>query len=235
MGATRHGANTFNRRVVIPRGVVRVGVEERLKNGLIANLELENEKKGNPVRGQFAEYVDSLGFERYLVSEFRMDCRPVTNAEYLDFWQMFRSVKSTWTSAVDSKWQELRDRNNYDPGAPVVGVSWPEAMAYAILKGGRIPQYYEYLRVVQMAGGRADLGFPAKRPFRCDSLFEAPSEWTSTPLHTVGGHTSRQENLIIAKACEILPYLEPDAGFTRFVGGGPIVSEGVGFRCAYDD
>ena len=85
------------------------------------------------------------------VAAFLIDCRPVTNAEYLEFvrknprWQRSKVGKLFVDQGYLSLWAgDLELGENAPPNAAVVRVSWFAARAYLVSVGKRLPHEDEW-------------------------------------------------------------------------------------------
>jgi formylglycine-generating enzyme len=128
--------------------------------------------------------------DRVAVPAFRLDTRPVTNAEFLAFvranpkWQRSRIAPLFADEGYLAEWSgdlELGSRAPAD--SPVVRVSWFAARAYAAWLGKRLPTTAEWERA-------ALAGFSGPRGADEPAYQEAALAWfarpSSTPLPTVG-------------------------------------------------
>ena len=120
--------------------------------------------------GEFADFIDFVGWLRYDLPAFDIDTYEVTNAQYqqfvdqggyqkLQYWKekFVRDGQTlSWQQAMElfrdptgrpgpSTW----DAGHFPPGQgdyPVSGVSWYEAAAYAEFKGGSLPSIGQFYK-----------------------------------------------------------------------------------------
>ncbi len=92
-----------------------------------------------------------LGRVRIPVPAFRLDPRPVTQAEFLAFvrahprWRRSQVPRLFAEKAYLAHWEgELKLGQGVGPQTPVTGVSWFAARAYCRWKGGRLPTVDEW-------------------------------------------------------------------------------------------
>ncbi len=124
------------------------------------------------------------------VPAFRLDARPVTNAEFLAFvtaqpkWRRSRVSPLFADTGYLADWAGDLDLGpNAPAGSPVVRVSWFAARAYAAWVGKRLPTTAEWERAASV-GFTTDHGAtePAYRAFVLE-WFASPSPW---PLPAAG-------------------------------------------------
>lgn len=124
------------------------------------------------------------------VAAFRLDARPVTNAEFLAFvtaqpkWRRSRVSPLFADTGYLADWAgDLELGPNAPAASPVVRVSWFAARAYAAWVGKRLPTTAEWERAAS-AGFTTDNGAtePAYRAFVLD-WFSRPTPW---PLPAAG-------------------------------------------------
>jgi gamma-glutamyl hercynylcysteine S-oxide synthase len=84
------------------------------------------------------------------VPAFRIGSTPVTNASWLSFTEGGGYVRREWWSREGWAWKEQYDITHHsgaeagDPDAPVVGVTWFEADAFARAHDARLPNEFEW-------------------------------------------------------------------------------------------
>ena len=110
--------------------------------------------------------------ERVVVPAFKLDARPVTNAEFLEFvrthprWRRSQVSPLFADAGYLADWAgDLELGSNVRPEAPVVRVSWFAARAFAAAQGKRLPNTAEWERAAAagfvQADGRTEPGFRA--------------------------------------------------------------------------
>jgi formylglycine-generating enzyme required for sulfatase activity len=98
----------------------------------------------------FSDRVLALNPKRECtVAEFRIARYPVLQKEFLD-WALERTVRTkVLTSGRVSYWQTFAASASFEPFAPVFGVSWLEATAFASDHGARLPSEEEWVRAAR--------------------------------------------------------------------------------------
>lgn len=128
--------------------------------------------------------------ERTALPAFRLDARPVTNAEFLAFvqdrpkWRRSRIAPLFAEQGYLGDWAgELELGPLAPPDAPVVRVSWFAARAFAAWSGQRLPTTAEWERA-------ASIGFAVEDSAQEPDFIPAALAWfgqpTPTPLPSVG-------------------------------------------------
>ena len=101
-----------------------------------------------------SEWTDAAGISpetrsaqtsRVAVSEFLIDKYPVTRREFVQFILGCSSLAKSMSMTLDLQyWQEFEAEYQYDENAPIVGVTFSEAMLYCNAHGGRLPLLGEW-------------------------------------------------------------------------------------------
>src|SRR3954447_25969569 len=103
---------------------------------------------GAPAEG-FA-YDNERPRHREFTGRFTIGRTPVTNASWLRFAEGGGYVRREWWSREGWAWKEQYDITHHpgalaeDPGAPVVGITWFEADAFARAHAARLPTEFEW-------------------------------------------------------------------------------------------
>jgi formylglycine-generating enzyme required for sulfatase activity len=117
----------------------------------------------------------SRTMRRVKLSPFRIGLKPVTNAEFARF------VASTGYRAPAFAAQNELAR----PDAPVVGVSWQDAAAYAAWCGGRLPTEIEWEVAAKAGADEAEYpwgaGAPTPTQANIDRVCDCPTPTESYP------------------------------------------------------
>ncbi len=171
---------------------------------------------------------------RVYVRKFRLDVRPVTNAEYASFMRETQRSRPPW----------MHRPGFGEPEQPVVGVTYSDARAFARWAGKRLPTEAEWVRAARSSsdqpypwgdihpeaahahfrrgsrGAPADVTDPASRkpgdaPFGHRDLLGNVWEWCRGGGLRGGFWGSRDLSIEL-----------------RMEGGTEITAGGVGFRCA---
>jgi serine/threonine protein kinase/formylglycine-generating enzyme required for sulfatase activity len=137
---------------------------------IAARPRAERDSTGGMVRIEAGEFWfgDDGGHEAWrarrarIAEPFWIDAREVSNAEYKAFLDATgRAMPPHWEGRYDVAWDRL----------PVVGVSWPDALAYAEWRGKRLPTALEWERAARSTDGR-----------RVPWTVPGPEGWRETPL-----------------------------------------------------
>jgi gamma-glutamyl hercynylcysteine S-oxide synthase len=154
-------------------------------------------------QGALFEYDNELPAHEVEVAAFRIDRDLTTNAEFAEFVEAGGYDKREWWSDDGWAWKEkeairlplgwsgppLRERRFFDEGplredAPVTGVSWYEADAFARSRGKRLPTEFEWETAAAWdpSSGRARLFAWGDEPFSPDRANAATTHWATTPV-----------------------------------------------------
>ena len=153
--------------------------------------------------GTSFEYDNELPAHPVDVAAFRIDADLTTNAEYADFIEAGGYRRREWWSDDGWAWKEKenvtkplgwsgppwREQRFFDGGpirddAPVSGVSWHEADAYARARGKRLPTEIEWEAAAgwDPAAGRARTYAWGNEPFTPARANAAAKLWATTPV-----------------------------------------------------
>ena len=112
--------------------------------------------------GAYEPFVVIRGERPVDVAPFRLDARPVTNADFLAFvraepaWRRDRVPELFATRGYLAHWAGPEDLGGAHPDAPVAYVSWFAASAYCEAQGARLPTEAEWEVAARASATEAD-------------------------------------------------------------------------------
>jgi len=174
-----------------------------------------------------------LGGILVFVLPFELDLRPVTNREYLGFIQAKRRRTPDW----------MHRRGFDDPDQPVVGITYPEARAYARWAGKRLPTEAEWIRAAR-AGSKKPFPWGEAFPQQGLAWVEAGPKGAPAsvedPRARLGGAGPYGHRDLIGNVWEWIACGSLKGGFwglgksidERLEDKKDRLSAGYGFRCA---
>ena len=157
------------------------------------------------------EYDNELPAHDVELGPFRIDRDLATNAEYAEFIEAGGYGKRDWWSVDGWAWKEKEavtsplgwsgppwcERRFYDEGplredAPVSGVSWYEADAFARSRGKRLPTEFEWEAAAAWdpSSGRTRIFAWGDDPFSPARANAATTNWATTPVGSFPGGDS---------------------------------------------
>jgi len=137
---------------MIPRRKAHVGLFEEDRQAIISSL---------GANAADDEFHKSPG-RRILIDSFRVDIYPVTRVDFLRFiWEVEKLVHGPMRQSEIQYWRRFDHTKPYHDDAPIVGVTFNEAVLFAWFTGGRLPTEEEW-----------ELACRGPRARGCVSLFE---------------------------------------------------------------
>jgi formylglycine-generating enzyme required for sulfatase activity len=134
---------------MVPEGRALLGIrslDDLIKNQIVYDLFADRIRASNPHRD-------------CLVSGFRIARYPVLQSQFLE-WALYGPVRrKVLTMKRVNHWEAFAASSSFQPYAPVFGVSWLEAAAFASDHGARLPSEEEWVRAA-----------------RGDDILEAPAD-----------------------------------------------------------